>query len=105
MRAALDEEDQLQRGRAQSSAERTVDWQRCVSDPWLQRGRAQSSAESDIRVSTPITLTTLQRGRAQSSAERQGPARQRDIPRQASTGPRSIERGEEVGCQYGPVIR
>src|SRR5260370_23245596 len=87
----------LQRGRAQLSAERGGgDPMLNVGESTLQRGRAQLSAESSAFAAWPPPQFALQRGRAQLSAERTLSARRNKPLSKASTGPRSIERGERL---------
>ncbi len=84
----------LQRGRAQSSAERPCSCTSPLMTALLQRGRAQSSAERPEAAILPAIGYRLQRGRAQSSAESHKHLAGHLVLVNASTGPRSIERGE-----------
>ena len=59
----------------------------------LQRGRAQLSAEGKPLTPEEKAMIQLQRGRAQLSAEGLDQIPDRQLQAQASTGPRSIERG------------
>ncbi len=95
----------LQRGRAQSSAERCGAQGLFPVLLGLQRGRAQSSAESFSLIAKLGLDGTLQRGRAQSSAESDGHLSPEVDHPVASTGPRSIERGEFVlGGGFDPRL-
>ena len=86
----------IERGRAAKLRPRIL---RCGR---LQRGRAQLSAEGPDFAVIAISHPPLQRGRAQLSAEGRvrRPGRSH---RQASTGPRSIERGRRAATKATAV--
>src|SRR5208282_1696776 len=65
----------------------------------LQRGRAQLSAEGNGQAVRARVVPALQRGRAQLSAEGRPDPLGRSSRRVASTGPRSIERGRTAKSQ------
>ena len=90
----------LQRGRAHLSAESHPPGDISSSPSTvLQRGRAHVSAERD-RVQTHVHVWAwLQRGRAHLSAESAKFADTTPGVQNASTGPRSRERGEQSGKQ------
>ena len=65
----------------------------------LQRGRARESAEMGPALMTLVRAAWLQRGRARESAEIRDSFARQETVRQASTGPRSGERGDQVSVE------
>jgi len=96
----------LQWGRAPRSAETGKVGAGASRPDGLQWGRAPRSAETRVSPRSIVTLQLLQWGRAPRSAETRHPRLGRRLDREASMGPRSEERGNELEETGGrPVPR